>query len=153
VRWLPAGISVLRAATATEIYRIPLPPLVWAGCDTDYRVFALGADGLAFPTNANQPLYVAPLPNTYTNGSICWGSADARPEASHTGLCAAWRIFEESAFNAHVANGKSKAFPNSVLAMWDRLQRDETTAYPLGDLVTTGRTLGWLCAGGPWERS
>jgi PRTRC genetic system protein B len=146
--YVPPGTRLLK--TERRDYTIPLPPLVWAGCGDDYRVFALGKDGMAFPTVGSQPLYAAPMPNTYESGAICWGSTDQRPQASATGLARAWKLFLESHFNAHVQNGKSKSYPQSILALWDLLSDRTLEPYPLEDLVATPHTLNWLCQGGPW---
>ena len=59
--YIPAGTYTLK--TERRDYAIPMPPLVWAGCGDDYRVFALGAEGATFPTVGSQLLYAAPMPN------------------------------------------------------------------------------------------
>ena len=148
--WLPSVRATLR--TQARDYTLPLPPLVWAGCGDDYRIYALGEQGVQFPTVGHQRLYCAPMPNTYTSGAICWGDSDRRPLASPAALMQAWAVFVGSYFNSHVQQGKSQAYPNSVLALWDLLAERVNEPYPLDDLVpaANGVTLGWLCDGGPW---
>jgi PRTRC genetic system protein B len=148
VVYLAPGVRTLK--TERRDYTIPLPPLVWAGCGDDYRIFALGKDGATFPTVGSQVLYAAPMPNTYASGAICWGTTDQRPQASVTGLGKAWAVFLGSYFNSHVQQGKSVSYPQSILALWDLLSDRTLESYPLEDLVATPRTLTWLCQGGPW---
>lgn len=139
---------VVTMATPQRRYTIPIPPLVVAGCGDDYRIWALPSDKLIEPT----PLCVAPFPNCYDDGRICWGSAGGRPAATAATIRKVLKLFlEESLFNAHVANGKSRTYPVSILAMWDKLDKAKTKTYPLDDLVSTQRTLGWLAKGGPWS--
>lgn len=120
--------------TAERAYTIPLPPLVWGTCEEDCRIWALTSEG--WP-RGDWPLCVAPFPNTYANGSICWGNVAERGQDA----------FVESYFNAHVQDGKSRTYPNSIVALWETLG----DAYPLDDLVPTGLSVEWLCAGGPWK--
>ena len=147
VCYLPAHVATLH--TPQRAYTIPLPPLLWAGCGQDYRIFALNTTDA--PTVA-LPLCAAPLPNTYQNGGICWGTSDPRPDAAPTSMSTTAQTFFTSFFNAHVANGKSRKHPTSVLALWAALHRKKAAPYPLDDLVAVeGRTLGWLIGGGPWN--
>ena len=148
VVWSAAGVAALQ--TEQHRYTIPLPPLVWAGCGRDYRIYALAAPEL--PTTDLQ-LYVPPFPNTYEDGGICWGTvAERRPATTGAALLSMRRLFlEESAFNTHIAGGKSHAFPTSVLARWQELEQAGAESYPLDDLVPTRRRLSWLLGGGPWQ--
>lgn len=126
-------------------YTIPLPPLIWCGCKRDYRVWALSTD--SYP-DRDQPLYKAPFPNCYTHGGICWGNVSAIPEATTKTLAAVRKLFlEESAFNAHVADHKSVAFPVSVIARWQALEESGADAYPLDDLMPSERSLFWALSG------
>jgi PRTRC genetic system protein B len=152
VAWLPPMRATLR--TPAYDYTTPLPPLVWAGCGDQYRVFALGHEGVQFPTDGTQPLYCAPMPNTYANGAICWGDSERRPRASLATLMQAWDIFATSYFNSHVQNGKSQAYPGSILTLWALLAERVDESYPLDDLVpaTNGTTLNWLVNGSPWAQ-
>lgn len=132
-----------------ETFAIPLPPLVWGGCGDDYRVWALGVPD--YPADTRLPLYVAPFPNCYKGGQICWGSSDPRPPATPLGLAKVLDLFlTDSYFNLHLANGKSVAFPNSCVAQWQQLVETAADAYPLDDLMPAEIQLGWLLRGGPW---
>ncbi|NJO82559.1 MAG: hypothetical protein HC828_06830 [Blastochloris sp.] len=147
VQYLPPRRICLM--TPDQTYPIPIPPLVVGGCGHDYQLWAL--DVTTYPTTVDLPLWVAPFPNYYHDGTICWGSVESRPVATPTTLAAAARLFlEESYFNAHGANGKSIAYPVSVLARWQDLVVRQVETYPLDDLFPAERSLGWLLAGGPW---
>lgn len=147
VAYVPAGVRTLRMEAGS--YTIPLPPLIWAGCGTDYRIWALASAD--YPTRGDAPLMVAPFPNCYKNGSICWGTSDPRPAAAPLGLAKVLTMFlEESYFNLHLANGKSVGFPVSVAARWQQLAEDAAETYPLDDLMPAETQLGWVLEGGPW---
>lgn len=147
VLYVPARRATLRMEQ--QDYPIPLPPLIWAGCGQDYRIWALGTPD--YPDDTRLPLFKAPFPNTYDDGHICWGSTDARPVATPKTLAAVLKLFlEESYFNLHVAGGKSLAFPTSVVAQWQALLDSGAEVYPLDDLLPAGCQLGWLLGGGPW---
>lgn len=149
VVYVPAHRRTLR--TAQRDYAVPLPPLVWSGCGTDYRLWALADE--AFPTNSGLPLMKAPFPNCYADGRICWGDVEARPPASPGTLHTVLALFlEGSLFNLHLANGKSVRYPQSVIARWAQLakRRDPAAGYPLRDLIPAEAQLGWLLGGGPW---
>lgn len=148
--WIPPGVR--RLQVVDRFYTIPLPPLVWCGSGTDYRVWALGHDD--YPMRADVGLWCAPLPNCYTDGRICWGNVQHPPVATPETLRSTLALFlEESAFNLHVAEGKSVAYPRSVLARWRDLEEAGAEAYPLDDMVSAERTLAWALAGGPWGGS
>lgn len=148
VVYVPPSVRTLRMEVGS--YTIPLPPLVWAGCGTDYRIWALATP--EYPRRDDVPLMVAPLPNCYADGRPCWGSSAPRPEATPGALRGALTLFlEESYFSLHLANAKSVQFPTSVLARWQHLVEAGAGLYPLDDLVPTVYQLRWLLAGGPWE--
>lgn len=145
--YVPPTVRTLRMEVAE--YTIPLPPLVWAGCGTDYRIWALGE--AEHPASVNAPLFVAPFPNCYRTGGVCWGTSDPRPAASAASLLGVLKLFlEESYFNLHLADHKSLAYPNSVAAQWQQLADAGATAYPLDDLVPAECQLAWVLSGQPW---
>lgn len=147
VLYIPARVRTLRMEVGS--YTIPLPPLIWAGRGTDYRIWALATPD--YPTRSDAPLMVAPFPNCYRSGAICWGTSDLRPAATPLGLAKVLKLFlEESYFNLHLANGKSVGFPVSVVARWQQLAEAASEAYPLDDLMPAECQLGWLLEGGPW---
>ncbi len=131
------------------LYHLQLPPLIWAGWRTQYRIFALSSTK---PVTDNTPLYCAPLPNTYSSGGICWGSVRL-VRATPTALPQMLKVFlEESLFNAHVDNGKSRSEPGSVLRLLRRLAlRGPDHPYPLDDLVRANVTLNSALNGAIWS--
>lgn len=132
-------------------YTIPLPPLIWAGCGTAYRIWALNTTH--YPRSGGTLLYRAPFPNVYADGAICWGTSDSRPSAAPATLIKVLKLFlEESLFNLHLANGKSVHFAASVVGRWQQLAESEAKSYPLDDLMPAERDLGWLLRGGAWPQ-
>lgn len=147
---VPAQVTHIQIDEGGKIvrYAVPLPPLIWAGWRTDYRVYALATTAAL---SASTRLYHTPLPNVFTSASICWGNAHTVPAKPDT-LAPMLRLFlEESAFNNHVSQGKSKAHPNSVLPLLRQLATDNAEAYPLTDLQPTTKTLGNLFDGTIWR--
>lgn len=133
-----------------RMYEIPLPPLVWCGSRRNYRVWALGSD--TYP-DRDVPLYKAPFPNCYTDGRICWGDVGQIPDATTKTITMVAKLFlEESEFNLHVADGKSLAFPVSVVARWNDLETSGAETYPLDDLMPAECSLFWALSGG-WAGS
>lgn len=144
---VPPHRATLHLADGTD-YTLPLPPLIIAGCGDDYRIWALATSER--PTETT-PLMVAPFPNCYDSGAICWGSSDARRPASAASLLPTLTLFlEGSQFNLHLANGKSRAFPTSVIAQWQALVTAGAEVYPLDDLVAAESTLGAVLSGRIW---
>lgn len=126
-------------------YTIPLPPLIWCGHRREYRVWALGTPDAP---DRDLPLYKAPFPNCYADGRICWGNVSQIPEATTKTIGQVRKLFlEESAFNLHIANGKSLAFPNSVVAQWQALEESGQDSYPLFDLMPAECSLFWALSG------
>lgn len=134
----------------TTIYHLELPPLIWAGWRNEYRIFALGTPS---SVTAESRLYHAPLSNVFSTGGICWGSVRVA-RATPTTMPQMLKTFlEESLFNAHVDNGKSRAEPASVLVQLRKLAKHgPQVPYPLDDLVATSRTLGAVLDGSVWRR-
>ncbi len=140
---------MINLQTDTQTYRIPTPPLVIGGCGTDYRIFALASP--TFPDRGDVPLFVAPFPNCYVNGGICWGNVAPRPPAQAATLLATLLLFlEGSLFNLHVAGEKSVRYPVSVLAHYAVLAERHAKRYPTNDLIPADYRLEWLVAGQPW---
>lgn len=141
-------LMVSEGGTPTA-YTIELPPLIWAGWRNQYRIFALNTTtALA----ADTPLYHAPFPNVFIpQGTICWGNVRV-PAATASAMAVALKLFlEESQFNTHLDDGKSKVASGSILTQWRELAKPKTPpAYPLADLIAAGRRLGSLLDGSIW---
>ncbi|HEU4328842.1 MAG TPA: hypothetical protein VFS21_37240 [Roseiflexaceae bacterium] len=120
-----------------EVYAIRTPPLIWCGCGQDYRIWALGTESATL--QGDEKLYCAPFANVWATGGICWGSV-RRVEASASSLLAQLKTFlEESEFNAHLVQDRSRQYPNNILLRYADLSPDQP--YPLDDLVEAGRRL------------
>lgn len=147
VLYVPPMRATLRLEA--QDFDVPLPPLVWAGCGADYRIFALNAPD--YPDDTKLPLLVAPFPNCYRDGRVCWGTADGRPLAAPQTLPKVLPLFlTDSYFNLHLANGKSVQYPTSVIARWRDLVDTQAESYPLDDLMPAECQLGWILSGAPW---
>jgi hypothetical protein len=145
VQYVPPQRATLRMRDAD--FDIALPPLVFGGCGDDYRIFALNKRG--HPTRTDVALYVPPFSNTYRDGRICWGDSDPRPAASPDTLGKVLQLFlTGSLFNLHVADGKSRRYPKSIVALWQELKADQP--YPLDDLVRSPHHLEELVSGSLW---
>lgn len=120
-----------------QVWKVPLPGLVFAGYETSYQVYAVEER----PASDTARLYAAPCPNV--SGGICAGSAKF-PTAGAGTIWKAVDLFFESDFNNHLANGKCKSHKGSVLDMWQELHEAGATAWPAGELVETRLTLADL---------
>lgn len=144
---IPPRPAALRIAGHKRPHTIQTPPLIWAGCGHDYRIFALAT--LDWPQRQT-PLYHAPFPNTYEPGSICWGSAEPRGVAAPETMLSALNLYlEGSFFNNHIAQQRSRSKPRNVMALYRTLSAE--TPYPLEDLVPAGHDLDWLLSGQAWR--
>ncbi|KPL90024.1 hypothetical protein SE18_08715 [Herpetosiphon geysericola] len=109
---------------------IVTPPLVWSGCGTVYRIYALNST--AWP-NENTMLYHSPFPNVYSNGTICWGDTGNALQAANRTIDTMLDRFFTSVFASHLNNSRSRSNPGSVVKFWETITNDD--AYPLGDLL------------------
>lgn len=128
---------------------IQIPPLIWAGWRTEYRIWALALKPEASIAPHHQ-LYHAPFPNLYTNGGICWGSSARRATASPATMPQMLKLFlEESRFNSHLANGRSRKQPSNILRAYDKLSPEKP--YPLDDLMPSSTYLRSVLSGAVWS--
>ena len=118
-----------RLQTAERAYLLPLPPLVFTGRGTAYRVFAVKKR----PPDARSPLYHAPCPNVHADGRICPGRTTF-PPCTPQNIGAALRLFlEGSLFNGDLSQGKCRAHPEDVRQLWAALAGRRR--FPLAELV------------------
>lgn len=150
VVYVPPRVATLRIATSTgeRHHRLHLPPLVWAAQGSDYRIWALDRPG--FPTSPDQPLFHAPFPNVYPDGSICWGTVgQPGPMNLEIFMGVLGTFLDGSLFNAHLDDGKSRQRPASILALYAEL--DPEQPYPSNDLCPANLTLGMVLDGTVWS--
>ena len=130
-----------------EPLRVPLPPLIMVrtvvGDETPrYQVYAVKQR----PRTFSIPLFLAPLPNVYTTGGICWGSVQLRDGTSLQGadLTEDWQILLGTPFGSHAVQGKSSRHPDDIRELYLDLAARKTRVYPRQDLIPARRTLGQL---------
>ena len=121
--------------TDERSYHIPLPPFVFVGHGTSYKIFAVKKR----PSDERARLYHAPCPNVHTTGNICQGNTPF-PTCSPQNMQTALTLFiEDSYFNADLSNGKCQSYPDDVRQLWVNL--DGKKRFPLKELVPTQRML------------
>ena len=124
-----------RVQTDERNYHIPLPPFVFVGHGTSYKIVAVKKR----PQKEHAPLYHAPCPNVHASGSICQGNAPF-PACSPETIKTALHLFlEGSAFNADLSGRKCQSHANDVRQLWDEL--DGKKRFPLKELLPTQQTL------------
>jgi len=142
--FLPAGkrtMTVQGIDQGTATLRVPLPPLVFAGCGLQYAVFAVKRR-----PEPGDRLYCAPLPNVYSNGAVCRGNAEF-PICTTRTIYQAIDVFFESTFNFHLVNRKSHSDPDDVIALWRKLVERRARKWPVKDLVISQYTMTDLVEG------
>ncbi len=118
---------------------IPLPGLVLTcQVDGEKRVSASVWAVKGRPTDGEEPLFHAPLPNVYPGGGICFGDVvPGKPGGASPGSL--WDAFLGTAFGNHLVSGKSRKHPDDIRQQL--LALEGRRRYPIRDLVPTGQTL------------
>lgn len=115
--------------TEDHTYHLPMPPFIFVGSGSSYRVFAVKKR----PSSEAAPLYHAPCPNVHTTGGICQGNTPfpvSSPQTIHQAL----QLFlEGSLFNADLSQSKCQSHPKDVRDLWAEL--DGRKRFPLSELV------------------
>ncbi len=129
--------------TENRHYHIPMPPFVFVGNGSAYRIFAVkkrpalsGPTKLCMskgPSNKHDRLYHAPCPNVHTTGGICQGNTPFPICSPHNILTALTLFMEGSYFNADLSSGKCQYYPDDVRRLWADL--DGRKRFPLSQLV------------------
>ena len=112
---------------------IPVPTLVLTGSGRSYYLWALKE-----PFSPQARIFDAPFPNVHVGGQICWGN-NTPPSASPSNAVTAWRLFFESPFNSHLAQGKTHRHHDDVRKLLVRL--DGKRKFPVRDLLAERGTL------------
>lgn len=126
----PQRRNLIVGTSNEQVISIVTPPLIWTGCGTQYKLFALAST--EWPTEQTM-LYHAPFPNVFTNGGICWGDVGRPLGANVATIDTMLARFFESRFAAHIDNLRSRKYPKSVIDFWETITTLET--YPLDDLI------------------
>lgn len=133
VLFIPAGQHVINCREMGAV-SVPLPALVFVGCDRTYWIWAVKSK--VFDPTASA--FLAPLPNVYpSTGTICWGN-NQPPIASTATIKQAWTLFIQSPFNGDLSNTKSKQFPQDVRYQLLSVASRCAGRYPLKDLIAVG---------------
>jgi hypothetical protein len=131
--------------TDDRTYHLPMPPFVFVGSGSSYRMFAVkkrpalststgSAQALSKgPSSEAVSLYHAPCPNVHTTGGICQGNTPF-PVCSPQTIQQALQLFlEGSLFNADLSQGKCQSHPDDVRSLWAELNGHKR--FPLSELV------------------
>lgn len=144
-----------RAPQKTGVYldgsetalRVPLPGLLLIrvsseGKQPQYQLYAVKRR----PVTLREPLYHAPLPNVFGDGSICWGTVPRVSEAALQGTSLAddWAVLLGSRFGDHAVFGKSRTHPNDIRQALIALEERQARVYPKSDLIPSKTTLAHL---------
>jgi len=106
-----------RIQTADRSYHVPLPPFVFVGSGTSYKIFAVKKR----PSTEYDRLYHAPCPNVHTQGDNCQGNTPFPPCSPQNILTALTLFMEGSLFNMDLSQGKCRSHPEDVSKLWDDL--------------------------------
>lgn len=113
----------------TRLYHLPMPPFVFAGSGTAYRIFAVKKR----PSVEDARLYHAPCSNVHITGGICQGNTPF-PACSPQTILAALKLFMAgSLFNADLSRGKCRSYPDDVRQLWAELNGRKR--FPLSELM------------------
>lgn len=136
--WLPLGVircghtalgdfavlSVAAQKTRVEIegrtraLEVHLPAFVFLGIGPAFYVWAT----VEKEVTPQARLYVAPLPNVFSDGRICWGQ-NKPPRASAATIADTWKLFITSPFSDHAANNKARGYDRDVRPLLVSLAR------------------------------
>jgi hypothetical protein len=112
---------------------IPVPALALAGAGHTYYLWALKE-----PFSPQARVFDPPLPNIHGGGLVCWGD-NTPPNAHPRNAEKAWRLFFDSPFNSHLANGKTRRHKDDVRRLLVKLEG--RARFPLRDLIADRGTL------------
>jgi hypothetical protein len=121
------------------VIEIPAPRTVLLGVGRTYWLWAVKSK--IFEADADA--FHAPFPNVYGDGKVCWGDTQP-PEADAGKSRKIWELFFSTAFNDHLANGKSTTENSDVRRVLVRLAEEGKKKYPEEDLVRHGFTVNGL---------
>ena len=118
-------------------FEVPMPAFLWAAIGDEYRLFAM--QGTEFGEQGD--LFMAPLPNVYDNGTICWG-VNEKPRPGKVDPQQAWSLFWEAPFTGSAIQNKSRVHADDVRRQLVTLAGEPI--YPTNDLVRARVTLASL---------
>ena len=138
VYWQPPQIVKINfdEGDHMDTLSVPIPATVLIGSGNRYRMVALNTLSGGFYPRAE--IFNAPFPNIHSDNSVCWGN-NTPPESNPRNAPKAWRLFFEAAFNNHLVSGKSKRCKDDIRILLRKLAGKKAKAYPVKDLVQSGR--------------
>jgi PRTRC genetic system protein B len=119
-----------KVQTEESSYHVPMPPFLFVGNGTSYRIFAVKKR----PRSERDQIYHAPCPNVHTHGGICQGNTPFPVCRGQTIQQALYLFLEGSLFNADLSRGKCQSHPEDVRQLWREL--DGRKKFPLAELVS-----------------
>nr|WP_281721318.1 hypothetical protein [Nitrosomonas nitrosa] len=95
------------------------------------------------PGTLEVALYLAPLPNVFNSGSICWGSVQRVSDTALAGASLAedWQQLLGSSFGNHAVSGKSRSQKDDIRQKLIELEAKGAKRYPTSDLISARKTL------------
>lgn len=107
---------------------LPLPGFIVFAIDAQVYLWAIKQ-----PFEPAITLYQAPLPNSASNGLLCFGQNE-KPLASPQTIDRIWQIWWEGLFNRDQCNGKSKQFEKDIRWQLWKVANSKRRSYLLNDL-------------------
>jgi len=92
-----------------QALRVPIPRTVLVHYERKVWIWAMNTS--AFDPSARA--FLAPFPNVYADGHVCWGS-NAAPIAEPMKARQVWEMFFKTAFNRDLSNDKCKSYASVV---------------------------------------
>lgn len=124
--------------------RIPLPGLLMIRTTSEdrspnYAVYAVKRRPQIFEVD----LYLAPLPNVFNSGSICWGTVQRVSDEAlaQPSLAEDWSMLLGSPFGDHACSGKSRSHPHDIRQKLIEMEANGAKRYPTADLIPAKKTL------------
>jgi len=128
------------SARRVQALDVPLPGLVFVGHRNRYFVWA----SKSRPQDEADPLYLAPFPNIYGDGSICPGNAPF-PRCEGRAMAQAVRVFFESSFNTDLSGARVARQRGPLSEFWRGLRGKRT--FPVDRLLPANLTIGDVLKG------
>ena len=128
-----------RFGNSVEVLRVPLPSTVLLGSNNTYYLYAI--KGKIFKPKGQ--LCVAPFPNIFERGNICWGDTQV-PKVSHVEARKAWELFFSSVFTSHLASDRVRGIKESCLPYWKELAERKARSFPQGRLLQLSKTVAGM---------
>jgi len=133
VEYRPPQKTALHIDGSDVPFRVALPGLMMirtttSGDHPKYSIFAVKDR----PTTFQAPLFLAPLPNVYADGAVCWGSVQKVSVEALAGsnLAEDWRMLLGSLFTAHSVSGKSRSQPQDIRKKLTELDARKSPCLP-----------------------